>query len=180
MNDPGSAANAPAPHDDVLNDIFGMFRDRGDSLYVGEPITQTEHALQAARLAETEGADSALIVAAQLHDVGHLLSKRPEDCANSGIDDRHEHLGAKWLRASWREVAERALRPGRRRADSAARAGQTILVRRQSGLSARLVERVNSEFETARRPIHGGRSTGVRGVAARTTGAPAAGMGRRG
>ena len=99
MNDPGSAANVPAPHDDVLNDIFGMFRDRGDSLYVGEPITQTEHALQAASLAETEGAGSALIVAALLHNVGHLLSKRPEDCADSGIDDRHEHLGAKWLSA---------------------------------------------------------------------------------
>jgi predicted HD phosphohydrolase len=32
-----------------------------------------------------------------LHDVGHLLHPLPEDCAERGIDDRHEDLGARWV-----------------------------------------------------------------------------------
>lgn len=92
-----NGSDTAASSDELLDKIFGMFDDRGDALYVGEPITQSEHALQSACLAEKENAASALIVAALLHDVGHLLSRHPEDCAESGIDDRHEHLGAQWL-----------------------------------------------------------------------------------
>jgi len=66
-------------------------------------ISQTEHARQAAALAETESAGSQLIVAALLHDIGHLLSSHQEDCAESGINDQHEHLGAKWLDAHFAE-----------------------------------------------------------------------------
>lgn len=107
MNDHTSASNEGAPHDGVIGDIFGLFRDRGDSMYSGEPVSQTEHALQAAFLAENERAGSALIVAALLHDIGHLLSKHPEDCAEAGIDDRHEQLGAQWLSARFEpEVVE--------------------------------------------------------------------------
>ena len=93
------ASNVASSRDNVLDGIFGLFRDRGDSMYAGEPVSQTEHALQAAFLAEKEGSPSALITAALLHDIGHLLSDFPEDCAESGIDDQHEQLGAKWLSA---------------------------------------------------------------------------------
>lgn len=66
-------------------------------MYSGEPVTQTEHALQAAWAAEQEQASDSLVAAALLHDVGHLLHDLGEDCADDGVDDRHEALGARWL-----------------------------------------------------------------------------------
>jgi phosphonate degradation associated HDIG domain protein len=81
----------------LIQEIADLFARRGLEMYAGEPITQTEHALQAALQAEQSGADSALITAALLHDVGHLLHGLDEDCAEDGIDDKHEALGAEWL-----------------------------------------------------------------------------------
>jgi phosphonate degradation associated HDIG domain protein len=81
----------------TIDRIFALFRTQGDAAYIGEPVSQTEHALQAAAAAERAGADSAMISAALLHDVGHLLHDLPEDCADDHIDDRHEELGARWL-----------------------------------------------------------------------------------
>lgn len=97
MNNQSSTDNIDSSHDDVLDQIFRLFRERGDSMYAGEPVSQTGHALQAAFLAEKENSSSALLVAALLHDIGHLLSPHPEDYAESGIDDQHEKLGAKFL-----------------------------------------------------------------------------------
>jgi phosphonate degradation associated HDIG domain protein len=82
---------------DVLAEIKRLFTERGASMYAGEPVTQTEHALQSAWQAEREAATASMITAALLHDVGHLLHQFDEDCADHGIDDRHEQLGAKWL-----------------------------------------------------------------------------------
>jgi phosphonate degradation associated HDIG domain protein len=81
----------------LIRQIADLFARRGLEMYAGEPVTQTEHALQAALQAEQSGADSALITAALLHDVGHLLHELDEDCAEDGIDDKHEALGAEWL-----------------------------------------------------------------------------------
>ena len=81
----------------VVDDLSELFAQRGDSLYGGEAVTQREHALQAAWLAEKAGADAALIAAALLHDVGHLLHDLPDDATDDGIDDRHEELGERWL-----------------------------------------------------------------------------------
>jgi gamma-butyrobetaine dioxygenase len=65
--------------------------------YVGEPVSQLEHALQTAALAVEHDASQALIVAALLHDIGHLLDDRPENAANRGIDTRHQEVGCWWL-----------------------------------------------------------------------------------
>jgi phosphonate degradation associated HDIG domain protein len=81
----------------VVDEICDLFATRGDAAYVGEPVSQLEHALQAAYHAEQAGASDALIVAALLHDVGHLIHKLPEDAADHGIDTRHEKLGQAWL-----------------------------------------------------------------------------------
>ena len=87
--------------------LLRLFKERGDAAYLGEPVSQTEHALQSAWAAEQAGAGSALIAAALLHDVGHLLHDLPEDCALAGIDDAHEAQGARWLaRYFGPEVAE--------------------------------------------------------------------------
>lgn len=84
----------------VVDRILKLFRERGGSEYGGEAVTQLEHALQAAHFARTSGAGAALITAALLHDIGHLLHELPDDAPEQGIDDRHEELGQRWL-ARW-------------------------------------------------------------------------------
>ena len=54
----------------MIEQVLQLFRERGQSAYLGEPVSQTEHALQAAWAAEQAGASSALITAALLWIVG--------------------------------------------------------------------------------------------------------------
>jgi phosphonate degradation associated HDIG domain protein len=82
----------------ITDRILTLFREKGDGAYFGEAVTQTEHALQSAHTAEQSGAAAEMIVAALLHDVGHLLHGLPEDVAAHDIDGRHEEAGAAWLR----------------------------------------------------------------------------------
>jgi phosphonate degradation associated HDIG domain protein len=91
------AAESTLNAEDPIDRLMRLFMKRGDAAYIGEPVSQTEHALQTAWAAEQAGAGSALISAALLHDVGHLLHDLPEDCALAGIDDAHEAGGARWL-----------------------------------------------------------------------------------
>jgi phosphonate degradation associated HDIG domain protein len=81
----------------IVDTIYALFAAKGDSAYYGEAISQQEHALQAAYCAEKEGATDSLVVAALLHDIGHLLHSGPEDIADRGIDARHEAIGQLWL-----------------------------------------------------------------------------------
>jgi phosphonate degradation associated HDIG domain protein len=81
----------------VIDEIFSLFLNRGQGAYFGEAVTETEHALQCAHLAEESGAGSELIAAALLHDIGHLLHNLGEDIAEQGRDGRHEEGGAAWL-----------------------------------------------------------------------------------
>src|SRR5687767_13949425 len=83
----------------IVDTIQKLFEEHGDSLYGGEAVTQLEHALQASMLAENEDASPALITAALLHDIGHLLHNLPDDAPDSGIDDVHEELAYNRLRA---------------------------------------------------------------------------------
>ena len=64
-----------------------------------EELSQIDHALQTAALAEASGADDALVVAALLHDVGHLLDMEAGliDGAVPDVDLGHEATGARWL-----------------------------------------------------------------------------------
>jgi phosphonate degradation associated HDIG domain protein len=84
----------------AVDAIRGLFAERGDSAYGGEPVSQLEHALQAAALARRDGASATLITASLLHDVGHLLHDLPDDAPDRGVDDTHESLAARWL-ARW-------------------------------------------------------------------------------
>jgi len=74
-----------------------MIERRGSALYGGEAVTQLQHALQCAQLAETEGAPPALIAAALLHDIGHLLEDGFDEAAQHDEDRRHEDLGNAFL-----------------------------------------------------------------------------------
>lgn len=83
--------------DDIVDKIRQLFNARGHSLYGGEAVTQLEHALQAAYLAEQAGADSPTIAAALLHDLGHLLHDLDDNAPEQGVDDVHEQLADEWL-----------------------------------------------------------------------------------
>lgn len=79
-----------------IDEIKLLFETKGNKLY-GESINQVEHALQCAQLAEDSGAEPSLIIAALLHDVGHLLHRDSVSAFKQEIDDAHELIGAKFL-----------------------------------------------------------------------------------
>lgn len=74
-----------------LASLVQLYCDRGQAQYGGEAVSQLEHALQCATLAEQAGKSAELIVACLLHDLGHLVHDLGEGAANRGIDDRHEY-----------------------------------------------------------------------------------------
>jgi len=84
----------------IVEEIFGMYESYGGEEYAGEKVTQLEHMVQAAQLAEEQGYDEEVILAAFLHDVGHITeTATPEDgrMGGFGIKD-HEAIGAEYLR----------------------------------------------------------------------------------
>lgn len=78
----------------TLDEILDLYQNQGQKPY-GETVTQTEHALQVAQIAEQQGANETLIAAALLHDVGHLFYH--EIMERSLINDRHETIGSHLL-----------------------------------------------------------------------------------
>jgi len=84
-----------------------LFERLGHRAYSGEPVTQLEHALQSAALAQADGAAEPLVAAALLHDIGHLVNDLGESPSERGIDDLHQFHGAKCLRPLFdRDVTE--------------------------------------------------------------------------
>jgi [1-hydroxy-2-(trimethylamino)ethyl]phosphonate dioxygenase len=81
----------------VTDEILAIFQRHGSSAYFGESVSMTEHALQAAYFARTAAAAPALIVAALLHDIGHLVDDVPSDIADWTVDAHHEQVGSRWL-----------------------------------------------------------------------------------
>jgi phosphonate degradation associated HDIG domain protein len=91
----------------IADDVFAIFDRRGSGAYFGEHVSMTEHALQAAYFAREESAPAALVLAALLHDIGHLVEDVPDDLADWTVDARHEEIGARWLALRFRaEVSE--------------------------------------------------------------------------
>jgi [1-hydroxy-2-(trimethylamino)ethyl]phosphonate dioxygenase len=79
--------------------VFSIYSQRGSCLYVGEPITVAEHGLQCAHFARASGGSEALVIAALLHDIGHLLDDVPDDIGEWSADAHHELSGSRWLAA---------------------------------------------------------------------------------
>lgn len=78
-------------------ELAALFEGKATRRYGLEDVSQLEHALQAALQAERGGEPPAMILAALLHDVGHMIHAYGENPAAEGKDDRHELLGGKWL-----------------------------------------------------------------------------------
>jgi phosphonate degradation associated HDIG domain protein len=84
----------------LVDRIAALFRDKGDREYAGEPVSQLEHALQSAALADAEGASEELVAAALLHDLGHLVNDLGETPTARGLDDGHQYAALKLLRGA--------------------------------------------------------------------------------
>ena len=84
-----------------MNDLVALFASPAARRMYDEAVTELEHALQTAALAQADGAADHLVAAALLHDVGHLVSDDnvtlDEDLAE---DFHHERVGARYL-ARW-------------------------------------------------------------------------------
>jgi gamma-butyrobetaine dioxygenase len=76
-----------------VDEVLELLERAGGAAYLGESVTQLEHALQAAAAALEAKAAPPLVAAALLHDIGHLLPA-PQ---HLGDDAAHEETGARWL-----------------------------------------------------------------------------------
>jgi phosphonate degradation associated HDIG domain protein len=81
----------------VAEEILAIFQKHGSSEYFGERVSMTEHALQAAYFAQADAAPPGLILAALLHDIGHLIEDVPSDISDWTADAHHERVGGIWL-----------------------------------------------------------------------------------
>lgn len=80
-----------------IDTLFNYMEDRGQSFY-DEVVTQLEHALQCAALAQQSNAAPTLITGALLHDIGHIiLDEHSAREAFLDTDLSHEAVGAQYL-----------------------------------------------------------------------------------
>ncbi|MEY4230189.1 MAG: hypothetical protein RLZZ362_1038 [Actinomycetota bacterium] len=77
-----------------VDDVIGLF-ERWGRLHYDDRVSQLDHAVQCAALARRDGADNALVAAALLHDLGHLLELDADDGAMGDLEvDRHHEARA--------------------------------------------------------------------------------------
>ncbi len=114
-----------------LADIELLFARHGAEQYSGEPVTQLEHALQTAHLAEQSEAGDELVTACLLHDLGHMLYLDESNDANVGnvgnvaklakvakgttptllgIDDTHQFFALPFLRGLFDDAVLEAIK----------------------------------------------------------------------
>jgi phosphonate degradation associated HDIG domain protein len=80
-----------------LQQIGTIYRNQATGRYGLSDVSQLQHALQSAWLAERNGEPAAMVAAALLHDIGHMIHDLGENPAAEGIDDTHETRAAAWL-----------------------------------------------------------------------------------
>ena len=81
----------------LWNQLLDIYEARALNPYGLSLINQRAHAVQSGYRARQQGLSDALITAALLHDIGHMVHELGEHPAAQGIDDQHEVKGADWL-----------------------------------------------------------------------------------
>ena len=83
----------------VVEEVFELYQKHGSNEYAGEKISQLEHMVQAAQLAKEGGYDDEIVLAAFLHDIGHICAANyiTENMNGFGVMN-HEKIGANFLR----------------------------------------------------------------------------------
>lgn len=80
---------------EIADKIISLYSEKGQEEY-GERVTMLQHMVQSARLAEQEGYDNEVILAAFLHDIGHFFDD--EERMGAYGTQKHDQLGANFLR----------------------------------------------------------------------------------
>lgn len=93
-----------------LEELTNLLTHQGTAMYGQEAVSQLEHALQCATLAEAAGKGHEMITACLLHDLGHLVHNLGEQAADQGIDDRHEYRAIPYLRHLFSENVTEPIR----------------------------------------------------------------------
>ena len=93
-----------------ISDIVTVFARKGGRAYDGEGVTQLEHALQCASMAEASGAAQSLVAAALLHDLGHMLNDQGETPTLRGVDDTHQYAAIPFLRGAFDDAVLEPIR----------------------------------------------------------------------
>ena len=93
-----------------LHKILETFHQRGAEQYGNEAVSQLEHGLQCATLAQNRGESAPLVTACLLHDLGHLLHDLGEDAATRGVDDRHEYRAMGFLKRIFSDAVTEPIR----------------------------------------------------------------------
>ncbi|NKC12024.1 MAG: HD domain-containing protein [Gammaproteobacteria bacterium] len=75
-----------------MDTIVSLYARRGQAAY-GETVTVNQHSLQCAALARAQGAPNTLVIAALLHDIGHLLEHADDEFGYH----RHDEAGGAYL-----------------------------------------------------------------------------------
>lgn len=82
----------------VTGELLNALRESEHTAYFGEPVSQLQHALQTAQCARDANADDEMVIAALLHDIGHLIAGPGAEHEDGvGVID-HDAAGAAYLR----------------------------------------------------------------------------------
>jgi phosphonate degradation associated HDIG domain protein len=82
----------------ITGEIMQFYEQHGGEEYAGEKVTQLEHMVQAAQLAEGLGYSEDVVLAAFLHDIGHICEAGHTDNEMDGFGIKnHEAIGASFL-----------------------------------------------------------------------------------
>lgn len=84
----------------IASEVFDLYRKYGQADYIGEPVSQIEHMVQAAQLAERGRYSEEVVLAALFHDIGHIcqMDGQVEKMGLFGAKS-HEEIGSKYLRS---------------------------------------------------------------------------------
>jgi phosphonate degradation associated HDIG domain protein len=84
----------------IAKEVFDLYRKHGQADYIGEPVSQVEHMVQSAQLAEKAGYNEEVVLAAFFHDIGHIcqMDGQVEKMGLFGAKS-HEEIGSKYLRS---------------------------------------------------------------------------------
>ena len=90
---------AAATPERATKEVFDLFKKYGDRDYLGEPVSQEEHMIQCAMLAEKDGYSDEVILGVFLHDIGHLVGfdRDLPPMADVGTN-AHEIVGEQFLK----------------------------------------------------------------------------------
>jgi predicted HD phosphohydrolase len=88
----------PTSKQHALDALTAIYDVRATGQYGLTLINQLAHAVQSGYHARAQGHPTSIVVAALLHDIGHMVHDLGDHPAALGIDDQHENIGADWLK----------------------------------------------------------------------------------